>query len=98
MLKLKSIKKKNPPNFCKWEAYTYSNEYVVIRYKNNNLDVRIAKSKDDFLIGNSRIIYIDKLPNKERNDISLKEIVGSLAFDISEIEYIEGFYKLKGRK
>lgn len=87
MLKLKSIRQKNAPNFCKWECYTYSNEYVVIRYKNWNLDVRVSESLDNFLTGyDVRMIYRSELDREDENEISLKEVVELLGLDLSECE------------
>ena len=87
MLKLKSIRQKNAPNFCKWEGYTFTNEYVLIRYKNWNLDVRVSKSLDNFLTGyDVRMIYREELDREDGNDISLKEVIELLGLDLSECE------------
>lgn len=87
MLKLKSIREKNPKGFCKWEADTCSNEYVVIRYKNYNLDVRVSSSHDDFVLGKSRCIYRQKLNMKCANYIDLKEVIEILELDVSLIDW-----------
>ena len=93
MLKLKSIRQKNAHDFCKWECYTYSNEYVLIRYKNWNVDVRISESLESFLTGyDVRTIYREKLDRENENDISLKEVVELLGLDLSECELIETRY------
>ena len=57
MLKLKSIRQKNAPYTFKWEAETVNGDYVVIRYKNCSLDVRVAKTYEDFLLHGCTTIY-----------------------------------------
>ena len=94
MLKLKSIRQKNAPNFCKWECYTFSNEYVIIRYKNWNLDVRVSKTLDNFLTGYEvRTIYRSELDREDGNKISLNEVVELLGLDLSNIRIKEEGYE-----
>jgi hypothetical protein len=57
VLILKSIRKKNAPNSVKWEAETVNGDYVVIRYKNCYLDVRVARTYEDFLLHGFTTIY-----------------------------------------
>jgi hypothetical protein len=65
MLKLKSIRQKNAPYSFKWEAETVNGDYVVIRYKNCYLDVRVARTYNDFLLEGFTTIY--------REDVYLHE-------------------------
>ena len=82
-----TIRKKNPPDFCKWEADTTTGEYVVIRYKNAWLDVKISKSHDNFVMGYWRAIYRQKLERADQNEISLEEVIDILNLNVSEINY-----------
>jgi len=86
-MKLKTLRKKNPPEGCKWEADSVNGEYIIIRYKNNWLDVRVSKSYDDFLLGSWRSIYRNNLDNHDENSITFEEVVTILDIDISEIDY-----------
>jgi hypothetical protein len=87
MLEIKSIRQKDAPNFCKWEAETHNNEYVIIRYKDSNLDVRIAKSYKEFVLGKHRAIYRDNLEREDNSNISLEEIIEILGLDMSKVDY-----------
>lgn len=81
MLKLKSIRKKDAPNFCKWEAYTVNDDYVIIRYKDKCLDVRASRSMDEFLISGFRTLYRVYLENENANYIELEEVVDILGLE-----------------
>jgi len=60
---------------------------LVIRYKDSSLDVRIARSHDEFVMGKHRAIYRNNINWQDSNNIPLDEVIEILGFDISKIDY-----------
>jgi hypothetical protein len=84
MFEIKSIKRKHPPTGFKWEVITKTDEYVIIRYKDKYLDVRVSKSYDEFVLGNNRAIYRSEIHINERNNpfYALLEVLKILEIEL----------------
>jgi len=86
MIKIKTFRRKHAPYKNKWECYTPEGHYAIIRVKEGVLDVRIAPSYGEFVLGGGRIIYIAEFkPSKSSNDrISPYEIFSQLGIEVVE--------------
>jgi len=86
MLKLKYVRRKNAPYLNKWEGETYEGHYVIIRIKDECLDVRIAPSYESFVCSGCRTIFRadSSIPNNIL--IETEEILKYLDITVDEIK------------